>query len=69
MLNDPLFKSEYTADPAPMVYNDTVFLYTTQLEMIPRKGFKMPRVGCCILLPIWLTGLIMRFLSKALKSW
>lgn len=25
---DPIIQTKYTADPAPMVYNDTVFLYT-----------------------------------------
>ena len=25
----PIIQTKYTADPAPMVYNDTVFLYTT----------------------------------------
>ena len=26
---NPIIQTKYTADPAPMVYNDTVFLYTT----------------------------------------
>lgn len=30
--NMPLIQTKYTADPAPMVYNDTVFLYTTHDE-------------------------------------
>ena len=25
----PIISTKYTADPAPMVYNDTVFLYTS----------------------------------------
>ena len=25
---NPIIQTKYTADPAPMVYNDTVFLYT-----------------------------------------
>ena len=25
---DPIIQTKYTADPAPMVYNDTIFLYT-----------------------------------------
>ena len=29
---NPIIQTKYTADPAPMVYNDTVFLYTTHDE-------------------------------------
>ena len=29
---DPIIQTRYTADPAPMVYNDTIFLYTTHDE-------------------------------------
>ena len=29
---DPLIQTKYTADPAPMVHNDTIFLYTTHDE-------------------------------------
>ena len=28
----PIIQTKYTADPAPMVYNDTVFLYTSHDE-------------------------------------
>jgi arabinoxylan arabinofuranohydrolase len=28
----PIIQTKYTADPAPMVYNDTVFLYTSHHE-------------------------------------
>lgn len=28
----PIIQTKYTADPAPMVYNDTIFLYTTHDE-------------------------------------
>lgn len=38
--NNPVVQTKYTADPAPMVYNDTVFLYTTHDED-DAKGFKM----------------------------
>lgn len=34
------YSTKYTADPAPMVYNDTVFLYTTHDED-DAEGFKM----------------------------
>ena len=62
----PIIQTKYTADPAPMVYNDTVFLIRRMMKMMP-KGLKC-RIGCCILLPIWLTGLIMGLLllSRAL---
>ncbi|RZF60422.1 carbohydrate-binding protein [Sphingobacterium corticibacterium] len=36
----PLIQTKYTADPAPMVHNDTVFLYTTHDED-DAQGFKM----------------------------
>lgn len=36
----PVIQAKYTADPAPMVYNDTVFLYTTHDED-DAEGFKM----------------------------
>lgn len=36
----PAVQTKYTADPAPMVYNDTVFLYTTHDED-DSQGFKM----------------------------
>lgn len=38
--NMPIIQTKYTADPAPMVYNDTVFLYTTHDED-DAEGFKM----------------------------
>lgn len=36
----PIIQTKYTADPAPMVYNDTAFLYTTHDED-DAEGFKM----------------------------
>lgn len=39
-VNRPIIQTSYTADPAPMVYNDTVFLYTTHDED-DADGFKM----------------------------
>ncbi|MFZ2609943.1 MAG: family 43 glycosylhydrolase, partial [Raoultella planticola] len=36
----PIIQTKYTADPAPMVYNDTIFLYTTHDED-DAQGFKM----------------------------
>lgn len=37
---NPVIQTKYTADPAPMVYNDTVFLYTSHDED-DAQGFKM----------------------------
>jgi len=37
---NPIIQTKYTADPAPMVYNDTVFLYTSHDED-DATGFKM----------------------------
>ena len=37
---NPIIQTKYTADPAPMVYKDTVFLYTTHDED-DADGFKM----------------------------
>ena len=50
-LNMPVIQTKYTADPAPIVHNDTVYLYTTHDED-DAEGFKM-RDCCCTLLPIW----------------
>ena len=36
----PIISTKYTADPAPLVYNDTVFLYTSHDED-DAMGFKM----------------------------
>ena len=39
---DPIIQTKYTADPAPMVHNDTVFLYTSHDEDDAQGyGFKM----------------------------
>lgn len=34
-VDNPIIQTNYTADPAPMVYNDTVYLYTTHDENTP----------------------------------
>lgn len=39
-VNRPLISTKYTADPAPYVYNDTIFLYTTHDED-DAEGFVM----------------------------
>jgi arabinoxylan arabinofuranohydrolase len=38
--DNPIIQTKYTADPAPMVYNDTVYLYTSHDEN-DATGFKM----------------------------
>jgi len=38
--DNPIIQTKYTADPAPMVYNNTVYLYTSHDEDDAR-GFKM----------------------------
>ncbi len=38
--DNPIIQTKYTADPAPMVYNDTVYLYTSHDED-DAAGFKM----------------------------
>jgi hypothetical protein len=40
LADNPIIQTKYTADPAPMVYNDTVFLYTGHDED-DATGFKM----------------------------
>ncbi len=37
---NPIIQTKYTADPAPMVYNDTVFLFTSH-DDDDAFGFKM----------------------------
>jgi arabinoxylan arabinofuranohydrolase len=36
---NPIIQTNYTADPAPMVYRDTVFLYTTHDEDVTVRNF------------------------------
>ncbi len=35
----PIIQTKFTADPAPMVHNDTVFLYTTHDEDYAPEGY------------------------------
>lgn len=37
---DPIIQTNYTADPSPIVLNDTIFLYTSHDED-DATGFKM----------------------------
>ena len=50
-INMPIIQTKYTADPAPYVFNDTIYLYTTHDEDNP-KGSTC-RTGCFTPLPIW----------------
>ncbi|MBN1757936.1 MAG: family 43 glycosylhydrolase [Chitinispirillaceae bacterium] len=43
---NPVVQTLYTADPAPMVYNDTVFLYTGHDEDSPAEYFDMKEWRC-----------------------
>jgi len=40
LAQNPIIQTKYTADPAPLVYHDTVFLYTSHDED-DAFGFKM----------------------------
>ena len=40
MAQDPIVSTKYTADPAPYVHGDTIYLYTTHDED-DAEGFKM----------------------------
>lgn len=35
-LNMPIIQTKYTADPAPIVYNDTVYLLPATMRMMER---------------------------------
>ncbi len=39
LADNPIIQTSYTADPAPMLYNDTVYLYTTHDADETRYGF------------------------------
>lgn len=39
LADNPIIQTSYTADPAPMLYNDTVYLYTTHDADDTRYGF------------------------------
>ncbi len=55
---NPIIQTKYTADPTPMVYNDTVFLYTTHDEDDAEVDSKC-WTGYFILPLIWSIGPIM----------
>ncbi len=39
LADNPIVQTWYTADPAPMVYKDTIFLYTSHDEDVTRNNF------------------------------
>ena len=41
LAQNPIVQTMYTADPAPMVYNDTLFVYTTHDEQTTSNFFTM----------------------------
>ena len=64
--SNPIIKNIYTADPAPMVYGDTLYLYTTHDEDNLINDFYTMKDGDVFLQKIWSTGLTMEksFLLK-----
>ena len=50
-LNMPIIQTKYTADPAPYVHGDTVYLFTTHDE--DGAGGFMMKTGFSIPLLIW----------------
>ena len=47
-ITNPIIKSIYTADPAPMVVGDTLYLYTTHAM----------RTNSSMIFIQWLTGIV-----------
>lgn len=46
--DNPIVQTLYTADPAPMVYEDTCYLYTTHVEccvLLYHKDYKVGEKG------------------------
>jgi beta-xylosidase len=43
---NPIITDVFTADPAPLVHRDTVYLYVGQDEAAPHEGYKMNRWLC-----------------------
>lgn len=52
---NPVITDIFTADPAPLVYSDTVYLYAGQDEARPNEGYRMHRWLC--------------YSSKDIKTW
>jgi len=44
---NPIVQTNYTADPAPMVYNDWVYLFTSHDEDVTEEGFFTMRNWRC----------------------
>ncbi len=45
--DNPIIQTVYTADPAPMVYNDRVYLYTSHDEDVLENNFFTMRDWRC----------------------
>jgi hypothetical protein len=45
--DNPIVQTKYTADPAPMVYNDRVYLYTSHDDDVTDNNFYTMRDYCC----------------------
>jgi len=47
LADNPIIQTNYTADPAPMVYNGRVYLYTSHDDDVLEKDFYTMRNYCC----------------------
>ena len=45
--DNPIIQTNYTADPAPMVYNDRVYLFTSHDDDVTEANFYTMRNYCC----------------------
>ena len=45
--DNPIIQTNFTADPAPMVYNGRVYLYTSHDDDVTEKDFYTMRNYCC----------------------
>jgi arabinoxylan arabinofuranohydrolase len=45
--DNPIIQTNYTADPAPMVYNDRVYLFTSHDDDVTEADFYTMRNYCC----------------------
>lgn len=45
--DNPIVQTNYTADPAPMVYNDRVYVYTSHDDDVTENNFYTMRDYCC----------------------
>lgn len=66
--DNPIVQTHFTPDPAPMVYNGSLYLYTGHDE--DKSTWFTMKAGTAILPPIWSTGQIegQPFLSRPLNG-